>query len=85
MLWYTRFTEAYPKDLTELELNFSSKEACRNDLASLRWPKGFLCPACGHEESWRLAAGLFKCKVCNQKTSVISGTISEDTRKPPAS
>jgi len=76
--------EAYPKDQEELELNFSSEEACRDYLASLRWPKGFLCPACGHEESWRLAGGLFKCKKCNRKTSVISGTIFEGTRKPLA-
>jgi len=76
--------EAYPKDLEELELNFSSEEACRDYLASLRWPKGFLCPACGHEESWRLADGLFKCKKCSRKTSVISGTIFEGTRKPLA-
>ncbi|MEI8206845.1 MAG: transposase, partial [Kiritimatiellales bacterium] len=55
--------------------NFSSEEACRDYLASLRWPKIFLCPACGHEESWRLADGLFKFKKCNRKTSAISGTI----------
>ncbi|VGO12200.1 hypothetical protein PDESU_00751 [Pontiella desulfatans] len=66
MLWYTRFMEAYPKDLEELELNFSSEEACRDYLASLRWPNGFLCPACGHGESWRLSDGLFKCKTCSR-------------------
>jgi len=74
--------EAYPKDLEELELNFSSEKACRDYLASLRWPNGFLCPVCGHGESWRLADDLFKCKECSRKTSVISGTIFEGTRKP---
>lgn len=76
--------EAYPKDLEELELNFSNEEACRDYLVSLRWPKGFICPVCGHSESWRLADGLFKCKNCSRKTSVISGTIFEGTRKPLA-
>lgn len=77
--------EVYPKDLEELELNFSSEEACRDYLASLRWPNGFLCPACGYGESWRLADGLFKCKKYSRKTSVISGTIFEGIRKPLAS
>lgn len=74
--------ETYPKDLEELEQDFSSEEACRDYLVSLRWPKGFVCPACGHAESWLLAGGLFKCKNCSRKTSVISGTIFEGTRKP---
>lgn len=85
MLWYKRLMKMYPKNLEELELNFSSEEACRDYLASLRWPNGFLCPACGHGELWRLADGLLKCKKCSRKTSVISGTIFEGTRKPLAS
>ncbi len=76
--------EAYPKDLEELELNFSTEEACREYLFGLRWPKGFLCPACGHEGAWQLGNGLFKCKGCERKVSVIAGTIFEGTRKPLA-
>ena len=72
----------YPKNLEELEHNFSTEEACRNYLFTLRWPRGFRCPVCGHDAAWRLQGGLFKCTRCGRKTSVTSGTIFEGTRKP---
>lgn len=74
--------EAYPKDLEELELSFSTEEACRNYLVKLRWPEGFRCPICGHDSAWKLQGGLFKCIDCGRKTSVTAGTIFEGTRKP---
>jgi transposase-like protein len=73
--------DTYPKDLEELELNFSTEEACRHYLFNLRWPDGFRCPACGHEGAWKLKGGLFKCTSCGRKTSEISGTIFDGTRK----
>jgi len=72
----------YPKNLTELEQCFSTEEACREYLCRLRWPEGFRCPACGHGEAWALKGGLFKCRTCGHKASVIAGTIFEGTRKP---
>jgi transposase-like protein len=73
----------YPKDLAELEHNFSTEEACRRYLFELRWPEGFICPACNHAGgAWSLSGGLIKCKACGRKTSVIAGTVFEGTRKP---
>jgi len=77
--------ELYPKSLEELEQNFSTEDACRQYLFTLRWPEGFKCPACGSQESWCLGNGLFKCSSCGHKSSVIAGTIFEGTRKPLAS
>ena len=74
--------ETYPKDLEELELNFSTEKACRKYLFELRWPNGFRCPACGGSEVWVLADELLKCRNCGRKTSVIVGTVFEGTRKP---
>ena len=74
--------EDYPKTLADLEQRFSTEEACREYLFRLRWPEGFRCPVCGHSEAWKLKAGLFRCKACVHKTSVIAGTIFEGTRKP---
>ena len=74
--------EDYPKNLTELEKRFSEEEACREYLFQLRWPEGFRCPVCGHNEAWKLKGDLFKCTACTRKTSVIAGTIFEGTRKP---
>jgi len=74
--------ETYPKNLEELELNFATEEACRKYLFELRWPDGFRCPVCGSSDVWVLANGLFKCRNCSRKTSVIAGTVFEGTRKP---
>jgi len=77
--------ELYPKTLEELEQNFSTEDACRQYLFTLRWPDGFKCPVCGNQKNWSLGSGLFKCTSCGHKTSVIAGTIFEGTRKPLAS
>lgn len=74
--------EDYPKNLTELEQCFSTEEACRGYLCRLRWPDGFRCSTCGHTEAWTLKGGLFKCRRCGYKASVIAGTIFDGTRKP---
>jgi len=36
--------EDYPRDLQEFDARFGSEEACRDYLAKLRWPEGFVCP-----------------------------------------
>ena len=74
--------EDYPKTLLEFERRFASDESCREYLAALRWPEGFRCPRCGHERSWLNSRGLCECAACHRQTSVIAGTIFQDTRKP---
>jgi transposase-like protein len=66
----------------EMERRFSTEEGCREYLYRLRWPSGFLCPACGHEKAWTRADGLFECQGCGHKTSIKAGTIFEGSRKP---
>src|ERR1035437_5336100 len=73
--------EEYPRDLTELEANFTTEEACRAYLARLRWPAGFRCPRCGLGKAW-LVRGLWECAGCGCQTSVTAGTIFQDTRTP---
>jgi len=74
--------EDYPKTLMEFESRFSTEEACRDYLFQLRWPEGFWCPRCGHKKSWPIGTTLFQCAECDYETSVISGTIFQDTKKP---
>ena len=66
----------------ELESRFSSEEACREYLTSLRWPDGFVCPHCKHPTAWEKGNGLLECAKCHYQTSVIAGTIFERTRTP---
>lgn len=74
--------EEYPRNLTELEANFGTEEACRGYLARLRWPDGFRCPRCGGGRSWPVRGSLLECAGCSCQTSVTAGTIFQDTRTP---
>lgn len=74
--------EDYPRTLMEFEARFSTEESCRDYLFQLRWPKGFRCPRCNHEKAWPTGTTLFQCAKCGYRTSVIAGTIFQDTHKP---
>jgi len=61
---------------------FSTEEQCREYLFALRFPNGFICPKCGNQQFWKVGGLLFECKKCGRQTSVIAGTVFQDTRKP---
>lgn len=66
----------------ELIRQFMTEEQCRGYLYRLRWPDGFVCPKCGNGKAWNKGETLFECTECGRQTSVIAGTIFQDTRKP---
>ncbi len=74
--------EDYPRTLLELEQRYSTDEDCREYLATLRWPEGYCCPACGGRNSWRMRRSLYLCRNCRRQTSVTAGTIFQDSRLP---
>ena len=61
---------------------FPADEDCLDYLEWLRWPEGFVCPACNYAGGWRLADGRFWCAGCDSRTSVTAGTIFDRTRTP---
>lgn len=61
---------------------FPTEQACFEYLRLVRWPNGFVCPNCGHTESWEMKQHLFRCKKCRKTISVTAGTIFQDLRKP---
>ncbi len=72
----------YPRTHQEfLELSHN-EEACQEYLYKMRWPEGYICPACGHNKSWENRRKLYQCVECNYETSLTSGTIFQGTRKP---
>ncbi|NIN69902.1 MAG: IS1595 family transposase [Anaerolineae bacterium] len=74
--------EDYPRTLLEFEERFATEEACREYVAGIRWPEGFECPTCGGSETWTTRRGLYHCTHCGHQTSVLAGTIFQDTKKP---
>lgn len=66
----------------EFERRFASDDACREYLAALRWPDGFVCPRCQSRTAWRTHRGLWVCRVCRGQTSVMAGTIFQDSHLP---
>jgi transposase-like protein len=67
----------------EVQARFRDEEACRTYLAESRWPDGFRCPACGHDDSLELPGRLlWRCRKCGRDTSVTAGTVLHRTRTP---
>jgi transposase-like protein len=61
---------------------FATEEACAEYLMQLRWPDGFVCPACGGVRGWATARGTIYCADCQKQTSLTAGTILHNTRIP---
>jgi transposase-like protein len=74
--------EDYPRTLAEFEERFSSEEACWEYLRTLRWPEGYVCSRCGGRKAWTTRRGVMVCARCGSQSSVIAGTIFQDTHKP---
>jgi len=73
----------YPMTFSEFTTKFATEEQCRDYLYALRWPEGFVCPKCRQSTgATRIGETLFQCHNCRHQTSVIAGTIFQDTRKP---
>jgi len=74
--------EDYPRTLMHLEKRFGTDEACRTYLFTLRWPDGWICPRCGDRRALAVRRNLWRCGHCRHETSVIAGTIFQDTHLP---
>jgi transposase-like protein len=72
---------SFPRTLIEFQRRFSTEEACEAYLAECRWPDGFRCPKCGHDESWTISTRRTReCKSCHYHASVTAGTILHNTK-----
>jgi transposase-like protein len=74
--------EDYPRTLGELEARFGNEQACRDYLVALRWPDGFVCPACENRAGWKVTALRYECAGCHRQVSATAGTIFHATRMP---
>ncbi len=73
----------FPHSIFEFNQRFSNEESCLQFLIQSRWPDGFICPRCGHNEYyWKEARKLLQCKKCGHQTSVTAGTIMHRSKMP---
>ena len=75
-------TPDFPRTLVEFEERFATEESCRDYLTQVRWPDGWRCPGCEHDQAWITARHLWHCVRCGHETSLIAGTIFHNTNKP---
>lgn len=69
--------------LIEWQRRFGTEEACAEALTRVRWPDGFICPACaGKAYSYITSRQVYQCSHCQHQTSVTSGTIFHSTNLP---
>jgi transposase-like protein len=69
--------------LTDFMTRYGSEKQCRAEVYRFRWPKGFFCPECGYNKCCEIRSRhCFQCHRCHHQTSLLSGTIYEQTKLP---
>lgn len=76
------FGDDFPRDLPGFEKRFSEEEECRKYLFKLKWPEGFICPACGCGKFWWTGKHKLHCTSCGHQASVTVDTVIENSKKP---
>jgi len=67
--------------LPEFLSKYGTNNQCRDALFRKRWPYGFVCPECGHNEYCEISTRkVYQCYKCHTQTSLTSGTIFADTK-----
>jgi transposase-like protein len=62
---------------------FRNERDCMRYLIKRKWPDGFRCPRCGHDQAWLIPSRRkYQCKACNHQTSLTAHTVFHKTRKP---
>ena len=70
-------------NLLDFQNKFSTEEACQEHLFNMRWPNGYRCPRCDHNEAYfHQSRHLHQCKKCGYQASLTAGTIFHKTRTP---
>lgn len=62
---------------------YGTEALCLAAVERMRWPDGFVCPECGHDDAHRLERrGLFQCALCRVQISLTARTIFDSTKLP---
>lgn len=62
---------------------YRSEKDCLQAIQKTRWPNGFRCPRCEHDDGYRLRGRrVIECAVCKHQTYITAGTIFHRTKVP---
>jgi hypothetical protein len=80
----SRWKHDKPMSRTAFDRRFPDEAACAGHMASLRWPEGFVCPACEGHKGWELKTKphTWECATCHRQTSVTAGTVMHRSKLP---
>lgn len=79
----SRWKTDRPLSRAEFARRFPDEAACARHLFDLRWPNGFVCPACGGTRGWKLSGDkrfTWECAGCGRQTSVTAGTVMHGSK-----
>jgi len=70
--------------LPQFQKTFCTENACLDAVYDARWPRGFICGHCGHNDGYRLRSRprVVECASCHRQTSITSGTIFDHSHIP---
>lgn len=62
---------------------FPNEKACAEYLYKVKWPKGFVCPICGHKHCYTIKGYYrFQCAKCHHQTSLTANTVMHRSHLP---
>jgi transposase-like protein len=64
---------------------FDREDTCVQSLYNVKWPEGYRCPRCNHQQAFTIRTRrlpLYECRSCRHQASLIAGTIMEGSRVP---
>src|SRR3954463_5795619 len=77
----TMLPDDLPEDMPSFVARFGTDEQCREYLFKARWPDGFRCSACGHDDAYALKTKIvYECVACRKQHARLAGTIFEQTK-----
>jgi hypothetical protein len=73
----------FPRSLPQFQKFFPDDKACAAYLEAVKWPEGFICPTCGHqEEPYRFrtrSSVVLRCRACRKNASLTAGTVMQSS------
>ena len=73
----------FPKSFPEFARMFSTEDACFDYIVASRWPEGFVCRYCRHDNSFdRRDIRAVQCTRCSGTNYITAGTVMHGSRQP---